>query len=100
VDARHIYRQIDRAHRDWTAEQIGFIANVVRLYRNEALDFTFGGDEARAKLEEVFGKKPKYADMPGLCRAARLKEIEAQGWSLNPAATWRGRRRSRERRGF
>jgi type I restriction enzyme M protein len=22
--------------------------------------------------------------VPGLCRAATLKEIEAQGWSLNP----------------
>ena len=22
--------------------------------------------------------------MPGLCKAATLKEIEAQGWSLNP----------------
>ena len=22
--------------------------------------------------------------MPGLCRAATLKEIEAKGWSLNP----------------
>ena len=22
--------------------------------------------------------------MPGLCRAATLQEIEAQGWSLNP----------------
>jgi type I restriction enzyme M protein len=22
--------------------------------------------------------------VPGLCRAASLKEIEAQGWSLNP----------------
>jgi type I restriction enzyme M protein len=84
LDSRHIYRQIDRAHRDWTAEQIGFIANVVRLYRSEALDFTRGGDEARAKLEEIFGKKPKFADVPGLCRAATLKEIEAQGWSLNP----------------
>ena len=37
-----------------------------------------------AKLEELFGKKPKYADVPGLCSAATLKEIEAQGWSLNP----------------
>lgn len=27
---------------------------------------------------------PKYADVPGLCRAATIKEIEAQGWSLNP----------------
>jgi len=45
-----------------------------------SLDFTLGGDEARAKLEETFGKKPKFADVPGLCRAATLKEIEAQGW--------------------
>jgi type I restriction enzyme M protein len=32
----------------------------------------------------VFGKKPAYADIPGLCKAATLAEIEAQGWSLNP----------------
>jgi len=25
-----------------------------------------------------------YKDVAGLCRAATLKEIEAQGWSLNP----------------
>src|ERR1019366_5084334 len=84
IDARHIYRQVDRAHRDWTPAQIGFLANLVRLYRGEALDFTLGGDQARAKLEEIFGKKPKFADVPGLCRAATLQEIEAQGWSLNP----------------
>jgi type I restriction enzyme M protein len=84
IDARHIYRQIDRAHREWTAAQIGFLANVVRLYRGEELDFTLGGDEARAKLQEVFGKKPRFAAVLGLCKAATLKEIEAQGWSLNP----------------
>lgn len=102
IDARHIYRQVDRAHREWTPAQIGFLANLVRLYRGEALDFTLGGDEARAKLEEIFcnagnparetkavaGKiaraTPTYRDVPGLCRAATLKEIEAQGWSLNP----------------
>ena len=84
LDARHIFRQIDRAHREWTPAQIGFLANLVRLYRDEELDFTFGGQEAQAKIEEVFGKKPKFTDIPGLCRAATLKEIEAQGWSLNP----------------
>ncbi len=107
LDARHIYRQIDRAHRDWTPAQIGFLANIVRLYRGEAPDFTLGGDEARAKLEEVFavagraeaghvnarkgrpGSPPPatalaYADVAGLCKAATLAEIEAQGWSLNP----------------
>jgi type I restriction enzyme M protein len=84
IDARHIYRQVDRAHRDWTPSQIGFIANLVRLYRGEATDLTVGGGETEAKLKEVFGKKPAYADVPGLCKAATLTEIEAQGWSLNP----------------
>lgn len=84
IDARHIYRQIDRAHRDWTEAQIGFLANIVRLYRDEELDFTIGGGEAKDKLIELFGKKAKYTDVPGLCKAATLKEIEAQGWSLNP----------------
>jgi type I restriction enzyme M protein len=28
--------------------------------------------------------KPKYRDVLGLCKVATLKEIEAQGWSLNP----------------
>ena len=95
IDARHIYRQIDRAHRDWTDAQIGFIANIVRLYRGEAPDTTLGGEEAQAKLEEFFTSPPLqkgaaagggifYRDIPGLCKAATLAEIEAQGWSLNP----------------
>lgn len=115
LDARHIYRQVDRAHRDWTTAQIGFLANVVRLYRGEALDFVLGGDEARQKIEETFGNKiidltsemnqrlrkaeglkvaeepatygeskSRYRDIPGLCKAATVEEIEAQGWSLNP----------------
>ena len=95
IDARHIYRQVDRAHREWTPAQIGFLANLVRLYRGEALDFTLGGDQARAKLEEIFGaaagkslnSQPStinYRDVPGLCKAASLQDIAAQGWSLNP----------------
>ncbi len=84
IDARHVYRQIDRAHRDWTPEQIAFLANVVRLYRGEDPDFTLGGDAAKAKLQEVFGKKMAYRDVLGLCKAATTKEIAAQGWALNP----------------
>ncbi len=90
IDARHIYRQVDRAHREWTPAQIGFLANLVRLYRGEALDFTLGGDEARVKLLEVFGnpkseiRDPKFKDVPGLCKAATIQEIAVQGWSLNP----------------
>ena len=84
LDARHIYRQIDRAHREWTPAQIGFLANVVRLYRGEQPDFTLGGDEAEGKLKEIFGKKLKFANVPGLCNAATLQEVATQGWSLNP----------------
>jgi len=84
IDARHIYRQVDRAHRDWTPGQIGFLTNIVRLYRGEDPDFTLGGDQAKEKLQEVFGLKMKFADVPGLCKSSKLAEIEAQGWSLNP----------------
>lgn len=35
LDARHIYQQIDRAHRDFTSEQIEFLATIVQLYRGE-----------------------------------------------------------------
>lgn len=84
VDARHLYRQIDRAHRDWTEAQVSFLANLVRLYRSEEPDFTLGGDDARTKLVAIFGRKPKYTDVAGLCKAETLKKIEAQGWSLNP----------------
>jgi len=84
IDARHIYRQVDRAHRDWTPAQIGFVANLVRLYRGEAPDTTVGGGETAGKLGEIFGQTPVYRDIPGLCKAATLAEIEAQGWSLNP----------------
>jgi type I restriction enzyme M protein len=84
IDARHIYRQIDRAHRDWTPAQTSFIANLVRLYRGEGIDLTVGGAETEIKLQEVFGKKPAYADVLGLCKSVTLAEIETQGWSLNP----------------
>ena len=75
--------QVDRAHRDWTPAQIGFIAGIARLYRGEAPDFTVGGDETAAKLGEVFWDM-RYKDISGFCKAATLAEMEAQGWSLNP----------------
>jgi type I restriction enzyme M protein len=79
LDARHIYRQIDRAHREFTPEQIEFLANIVRLYREEQPENLHGGGEL---VEEKFPEET-YRDIPGLCKAAILKDIEAQGWSLN-----------------
>ncbi len=80
IDARDIFRQIDRAHRDWAPEQIEFLANIVRLWRCEEPEFVVGSDEL---LLEHFPEK-NYADVAGLCAEASLKEVEAQGWSLNP----------------
>ncbi len=80
IDARHIYNQIDRAHRDFTPEQIEFLANIVRLYRGEDVE-TGAGSEAL--LTENF-PEGRYVDVAGLCKVATRGEIEAQGWSLNP----------------
>ena len=80
IDARHIFRQIDRAHRDFTPEQIEFIANIVRLYRDEKPENLHGSDKL---LKEKFPKN-KYADIPGLCKVAKIDEIKEHGYSLNP----------------
>jgi type I restriction enzyme M protein len=65
IDARNIYKQIDRAHREWTDEQIEQIAEIVRSYRGEK------------------GSK-KYADVKGLSKVATLDEVINAGYSLNP----------------
>jgi len=80
IDARHIYRQLDRAHRDFTPEQIEFIANIARLYRGEEPETVHGSADL---LQEKF-PDGRYVDVPGLCKVATIAEIEAQGWSLNP----------------
>ena len=80
IDARHMFRQIDRAHRDWTLDQIEFISNIVRLYRGEAVETDAG---SQSLMKDNF-PKGKYADVLGLCKVATLAEIEAQGCSLNP----------------
>jgi type I restriction enzyme M protein len=80
IDARHIFRQLDRAHRDFTPAQLEFISNIVRLYRGEAPEFDQG---SAAELAEKFPGSA-YRDVPGLCKVATLAEIQAQGYSLNP----------------
>ena len=80
IDARHIYRQIDRAHRDFTPQQVEFLANIARLYRGDEPENLLNSAEM---LEEKF-PDGCYADLPGLCKVATIEEIKAQGWSLNP----------------
>ena len=80
IDARHLYRQIDRAHRDFLPEHIEFLANIVRLYRGEVPQ-TIDGSET---LLRGYFPDGKYEDVAGLCRVVKRAEIEKQGWSLNP----------------
>jgi type I restriction enzyme M protein len=80
VDARHIFTQIDRAHRDFSPTQLEFLANIVRLYRGEEVELISGSE---AMLTEAF-PNGQYEDVPGLCKVATRAEIATQGYSLNP----------------
>lgn len=65
IDAREIFTQVDRAHREFIDEQLEKITGIVKSYREEE------------------GSKP-YEDIKGLCKVAPLDEIREQGYSLNP----------------
>ena len=80
IDARKMFNQIDRAHRDWSPGQIEFLANITRLYRGEEWETTDGSLD----LMDASFPGGDYVDVPGLCHVATLDEIEKQGWSLNP----------------
>lgn len=80
IDARHIFRQVTRAHRDFTPDQIEFLANIVRLWRGQDEEFDAG---SAPRMTETFGDDG-YKDIPGLCKVASRAEIAAQDWSLNP----------------
>jgi type I restriction enzyme M protein len=80
IDARSIFRPIDRAHRDFTDEQIEFLANIARIYRGEVPEFATGTNEL---FHDRF-PDGAYADVTGLCRVATIAEIAEQGFSLNP----------------
>lgn len=65
IDARNIYKLIDKSHREWTDEQIQQIAGIVRSYRGES------------------GAQP-YRDVKGLCRVVDVKEVVKRNYSLSP----------------
>jgi type I restriction enzyme M protein len=82
LDARNMYRQIDRGHRDFANQQIEFLANIVRLYRGEKIERRMSSEKL---MEQYFGLNTNgYIDVLGLCKMAGIGEIERQGWSLNP----------------
>ena len=93
IDARHIFRQVTRAVRDYTSEQLNFIANIVRLYRGQPIDNTYlethpdEDNDGSYSLDNYFKNESSeltYQDIAGLCKVASKAEIIAQGYSLNP----------------
>jgi type I restriction enzyme M protein len=93
IDARHIFRQVTRAVRDFSSEQLNFIANIVRLYRGQEIDNTYlethldEGNDGSYSLDHFFKSENgefTYQDIAGLCKVASKDEIIEQGYSLNP----------------
>jgi len=65
INAQDVFTVIDRAHNEWTDEQIQEIASIVRRYRKE------DGED-------------NYQDIKGRCKVATLEEVRANDYSLNP----------------
>ena len=80
IDAREVYRQVDRAHRDFTPQQTEYLANIVRLYRAQSVENRYGGADL---LLESF-PDGAYRDVAGLCRLADPPLLKKHDWSLNP----------------
>lgn len=81
IDARHIFHQVTRAHRNFTPVQIELLGNIVRLWRGKGEELAAGSAPEMARL---FGVDGSYQDILGLCKVAKHAEIAAQDWSLNP----------------
>ena len=80
IDARNIYTDVDRAHKEFSPAQIEFISNIVRLYRGEKIEIECGSD----KMVKKDFPDNKYKNVAGLCKVVTIKEIASQGYSLNP----------------
>jgi type I restriction enzyme M protein len=65
IDARKLGTMVDRTHRELTPEDIDKIASTYHAWR---------GEKAAGK----------YADVPGLCKSAKLDEIRGHGHVLTP----------------
>lgn len=78
LDAREFYRDIDRAHREFTDEQLELLGDIVRLYHGKTPEYP-----ENAMLKEHFPNL-KYQDVKGLCKITSLDEVKDQDYSLNP----------------
>ncbi len=70
IDARKMGSLVDRVHRDLSDDDIAEIARTYHAWRGESV-----------KGE---GKRVKYEDKPGFCKAVALEEIKSHGYVLTP----------------
>ena len=68
IDARALGRQIDRTHKELTADDLRLISDTYHAWRGDAT-----------------GNPGPYADLPGFCKSARQAEIARHGYALTPS---------------
>jgi type I restriction enzyme M protein len=65
IDARKLGHLVDRRHRELSDEEIGKISKTYHAWRGEK-------------------DTESYADIAGLCKSAKLEEVESHGFVLTP----------------
>jgi type I restriction enzyme M protein len=73
IDARHVYRQMTRAHRTFDPDHIEFLGNIVRLWRSEKVELTQAAVRAWPKPFPMAstGTWPGSARLPLAARSKR-----------------------------
>ncbi len=79
IDARKMGALIDRVHRELTDEDIQKIASTYHAWRGDpvAPRFSVPGEGREEGPSE-------YANIPGFCKSATLKDVESHGYVLTP----------------
>ena len=80
VDARHLFRQVTRAHRTFEPDHIEFLGNIVRLWRGEQVETEAGSGP---RMVETF-PKVKYRDVSGLCKSCVTRRDRSAGLEPEP----------------
>lgn len=88
LDIRSIFRQIDRAHREFTEEQVQYISNIARLYRWETLvNFDIYIDSQieliQNKIKEYWNSKDDKAMIQSFEERIKIAKELKISWETN-----------------
>ena len=82
IDARHLYQQVSRAHRQFTPKQLEFLSNIVRLYRSESPE---NRHDSADFLTTKFLMQHTWM-FPDFAKSLRLRKLKHRGGALIPDA--------------